>query len=109
MNYDFVTTNRKVLLLKITWRPAKSRINQKKHGVSFEVAELVFDDPLHLTRQDRIVDGEMRWQTIDTVGGILLLLVAHTVDDEETGETHIHIMSARRVLKLERKRYEQNP
>lgn len=77
--------------------------------MSFEVAELVFEDPLHLTRQDRIVDGEMRWQTIGTVSGILLLLVAHTVVDDEIGETHIHIMSARRALKLERKRYEQNP
>jgi len=51
----------------------------------------------------------MRWQTIGMVEGVALLLVAHTVVDNETGETHIHIISARRATKLERKHYEQNP
>ena len=95
--------------MKVTWKPAKSSTNQKKHGLSFEAAKLVFDDPLHLTRQDRIENGEMRWQTMGRVDGVVLLLVAHTVADDKTGETHIHIISARRATKLERKRYEQNP
>jgi len=95
--------------LKITWKPAKNRANQKKHGLSFEAAQFVFDDPFHLTRQDRIEGGEMRWQTIGMVDGVALLLVAHTVADDETGETHIHIISARRATKLERRHYEQNP
>ena len=50
----------------------------------------------------------MRWQTIGMVDAVALLLVAHTVADDETGETHIHIISARRTTKLERKRYEQD-
>ena len=95
--------------MRITWKPAKNSANQKKHELSFEAAQFVFDDPLQLTRQDRIVDGEVRWQTIGSVDGVALLLVAHTVVDDETGETHIHIISARRATKLERKRYEQNP
>jgi uncharacterized DUF497 family protein len=109
MTYSFVTTRRKAARLRITWKPAKNRSNQKKHGLSFEAAQFVFDDPLHLTRQDRIEEGEMRWQTIGLVDGVALLLVAHTVADDETGETYIHIISARRATKLERKRYEQNP
>ena len=95
--------------MKIAWNSAKNRANQKKHGLSFEAAQFVFDDPLHLTRQDRIENGETRWQTMGRVDGVALLLVAHTVADDETGETHIHIISARRATKLERKRYEQNP
>jgi uncharacterized DUF497 family protein len=43
------------------------------------------------------------------VGGVALLLVAHTVTDDETGETHIHIISARRATRQERRYYEQNP
>ena len=95
--------------MRVTWKPAKDRANQKKHGLSFEAAQFVFDDPFHLTRQDRIEGGEMRWQTIGVVNGAALLLVAHTVAGDETGETHIHIISARRATKLERRCYEQNP
>jgi uncharacterized protein (DUF4415 family) len=46
-----------------SWDEAKNRLNQRKHGVSFELAKLVFDDPLQVTRQDRTEAGERRWQT----------------------------------------------
>ncbi|MBI4756605.1 MAG: BrnT family toxin [Betaproteobacteria bacterium] len=75
--------------------------------MSFEAAQLVFDDPLHLTRQDRIENGEQRWQTMGLVGGVVLLLVAHTVYEDTTGEGHIRIISARRATKLERTIHEQ--
>ena len=48
--------------MKITWDANKNLINQRKHRLSFESAQSVFDDPLHLTRQDRIENGELRWQ-----------------------------------------------
>jgi len=67
------------------WDEEKNKRNQRKHGVSFETAELVFDDPLHVSRQDRIEDGQQRWQTIGTVGDVALLLVAHTWEDTESG------------------------
>ena len=35
----------------------KNRRNFAKHEVSFEVAQRVFDDPLVLTRPERIVEG----------------------------------------------------
>ena len=37
-----------------SWDDAKNESNQRKHGVSFAAAKLVFDDPLHVTRHDRI-------------------------------------------------------
>lgn len=90
-----------------SWDEAKSRGNLRKHGVSFEAAKLVFDDPLHLTRRDRVENGEQRWQTIGLAGGVVLLLVAHAVYEEANGQEHIRIISARRATKLERKIYEQ--
>jgi uncharacterized protein len=33
--------------------------------------------------QDREVDGEDRWQTIGRIGDMVVLLVAHTIADEE--------------------------
>ena len=95
-----------------SWDNAKNRRNQRKHGVSFEIAQMVFADPLHVSRQDRFEDGEERWQTIGLAGGLALLLVAHTwheVDDATGRDTEtIRIISARRATKLERKVYEKN-
>jgi uncharacterized protein len=98
-------------LLLFSWDDAKNAINQRKHGVSFNAAKLVFDDPLHVTRQDRIENGEQRWQTVGMAGGVVLLLVADTWRETETDASrdaeHIRIISARRATKLERKVYEQ--
>ena len=91
----------------ITWDEEKSRANLKKHGVSFETAQLVFEDPLHISRQDRVEGGELRWQTLGMAGGVALLLVAHTWRETHVGEEHIRIISARRATKTERKVYEQ--
>jgi uncharacterized DUF497 family protein len=60
---------------------------------------------LHLTRQDRVVEGEQRWQTIGMVDGVLLLLVAYAVVDEQ--EEVIRIISARRTTRQERIEYEE--
>lgn len=96
---------------RFTWHEAKNLSNQRKHdGLSFEVAAHVFLDPLHLSVQDRVEDGEQRWQTLGQVGGVTVLLVAHTFTEE--GPTNapvevIHIISARRATRKERMRYEQ--
>lgn len=50
--------------------------------------------------------NEQRWQTIGMVGGCLLLLVAHTVRFEDEGIEVVRIISARRVDRKERRRYE---
>jgi uncharacterized DUF497 family protein len=91
-----------------SWDEVKNESNRRKHGVSFEAAQLVFKDPLHITRQDRIENGEQRWQTVGAVGGLQLLLVAHTWLDEHDGSEHIRIISARLATKVERKAYEQS-
>jgi uncharacterized DUF497 family protein len=36
-----------------------------------------------VSRQDRVQDGEERWQTIGTVRGMHVLVVAHTVEDDD--------------------------
>lgn len=61
-----------------------------------------------VVEQDRIENGEQRWQTLGVVEGYLLLLVAHTVRDDEDGTECVRIISARRAEPKERKRYEQN-
>jgi len=90
--------------VEFTWDERKNRANRKKHRISFETATLVFDDPFHISVQDREVDGEARWQTIGMVNGVHVLLVAHTVD-EDAGL--IRILSARKATRRERSIYAQ--
>jgi len=92
--------------VRIEWDSNKNQSNRAKHKVSFEVASLVFDDPLHVSCLERVVDGEERWQTMGLVGGVLLLLVAHTWEDAD-GEMIIRIISARKADAHERNRYEK--
>ena len=89
------------------WDESKSGLNLEKHGVGFEAAKLVFDDPLHRTRQDRIENGEQRWQTLGMAASAAVLLVAHTWEEDDSGVQQIRIISARRATKLERTIYEQ--
>ena len=89
------------------WDPAKAKINLQKHRVSFETAARVFADPFALTEQDRIENGEQRWRTLGRVEGHLLLLVVHTVHDDEDDTEIIRLISARRADPKERKRYEE--
>lgn len=92
--------------IEFEWDPDKAEANRKKHGVSFETACRVFADPFALAQQDRIEGGEYRWQTLGMVEGYLLLLVAHTLRDDDKMEI-IRIISARRANRKERRRYEQ--
>jgi uncharacterized DUF497 family protein len=94
-------------MIRFEWDDAKSRTNRRKHGLSFETARLVFDDPFALMRQDRVVDGEFRWQAIGRVAQELVLVVAHTVRETEDGGGVIRLISARKALKGERKSYEE--
>jgi uncharacterized DUF497 family protein len=95
------------MVLPFTWDGAKAAGNQRKHHVSFETAARVFSDPFALSEQDRIEHGEHRWQTIGSVEGVIVLLVAHTVRYRDDGTEVIHIISARRAEPAERRRYEK--
>jgi uncharacterized protein len=93
------------MAIGFAWDEAKSRANQAKHGVSFETAKLVFDDPFQLSIQDRHVEGEERWQTMGLVGASVILLVAHTHVEDRSREI-IRIISARKATRSERTSYE---
>jgi uncharacterized protein len=38
--------------MRWTWDPDKAAANRVKHGLSFEIAALVLDDPLHASKPD---------------------------------------------------------
>jgi uncharacterized protein len=91
--------------VEFAWDERKNLANQRKHRISFETAVLVFDDPFHLSMQDREVGGEPRCQTIEMVKGIQVVLVAHTVDEDPEV---VRILSARKATRRERNIYAQS-
>jgi uncharacterized DUF497 family protein len=96
--------------IQFEWDEAKNLSNQRKHGVSFEDASEVFRDPLFVSLMDRIEDGEQRWQTYGKVGNRLLVMVAHTVTEEDAVGTTIEvirIISARYASRWEQRLYEE--
>jgi len=92
--------------MKFEWDEAKNRANYAKHGVSFEIACKVFDDPLVVYLFDRIVNGEERWQAVGKVLTLPLLVVAHTSRNQDDEEV-VRLISARQASSHERRRYEQ--
>jgi uncharacterized DUF497 family protein len=92
--------------LRFEWDDKKAAKNLNIHGVTFEDAELVFADTFAIFRKDRVVEGEQRWHVIGVAAEASLLLVVHTVRDED--EEVIRIISARRAERRERKAYQEN-
>lgn len=84
------------------WDEAKAARNYAKHGVRFELAELVFDDPMHISEPDPHRDGD-RWRTMGMVG-YATLLVVHTLIAPDLDEGRI--ISARKAEPHERRQYE---
>jgi len=87
-----------------TWDDAKSRANKRAHGLEFETAQLVFDDPLSLSRRDSY-PLEIRWQTMGMIGNVVVFVV-HTWPETEDGVGRI--ISARRATARERRVYEED-
>jgi uncharacterized DUF497 family protein len=92
--------------MRFEWDHAKDKINKAKHGVDFETAQLVFDDPFCVSFVELITNGEDRWHAIGSVEGIIVLVVAHTYRVEQTEEV-IRIISARPATRRERNLYAQ--
>ena len=92
---------------RFEWDPSKAASNLRKHGVSFPTAALAFADPFALVEQDRVEGGEVRWQLLGMVEDDLLLLVAHTVREQDDVEI-IRIISSRLANRRDRRRYEDS-
>jgi uncharacterized protein len=90
--------------MQFEWDPLKAATNLKKHGVSFEEAKTVFDNPLAVIFDDEAHSiGELREIIIGHSQRNRLLLVVFT---ERSGS--IRIISTRLTTRKEREDYEQN-
>ena len=93
--------------MQFEWNENKNTLNKTKHGVSFEEAQSVFNDPLHISKLDyRFSYFEERWITIGTTSNLELLVVANLFFSDD-GEEIIRIISARHANSNERSIYEK--
>lgn len=84
--------------MQFEWDERKARANLAKHGVSFETATKVFDDPF-LIETLQVDDFEERWLAVGKAGGKVLILIY-----TERG-AKLRIISAREATKSEQKAY----
>jgi uncharacterized protein len=94
--------------MEVTWREDKRRLNLRKHGLDFALAQQVLSDPLAVTVFDRVEDGKERWHTIEAIlsGTSVKMVVVVRTYPEPGNEAWIHAISLRTADPRERRRYE---
>lgn len=93
--------------MRFDWDERKNRANRDKHGITFEAASRVFDDPLIVSEHDGFENGEERFRVLGMIDGVVILFVVFTFRSNETDEEVTRIISARRATPQERLVYEK--
>jgi uncharacterized DUF497 family protein len=90
-----------------SWDNAKARANERKHGITFQLAATVFRNRLSVICHDGRHDSahEDRWHVVGVAEGGTLIVVVCTFDEANDNE-HVRIISARRATTRERREYE---
>lgn len=81
------------------WDPSKDLENQRKHGIAFEDACCVFEDPHQIVIPDNRDYGEQRWLVIGRFESRVLVVVFTERGDRE------RIISARRAKRGEEEQF----
>lgn|SRR5574341_728618 len=91
--------------LNFEWDRAKAQTNLEKHGVSFDEAMTVFDDPLAVifADEDHSIEEERE------------IIIGHSITDRlivvcftERSDDVIRVISARPATRVESRDYEEN-
>lgn len=89
--------------MEFDWDDGKAQANLAKHGVSFQEAASVFDDPLSITFPDPNHSfAEDRSVIVGHSDRGRLLFVSHT-----DGEGQTRLISAREAMRQEKRVYEE--
>jgi len=88
--------------MKFEWDERKNQSNLAKHGFDFADACYIFNYPMLVEFDERGDYGEDRWIAIELLSGRVVVVI-YTEPDAET----IRIISLRKALSHERRRYEQ--
>jgi hypothetical protein len=84
------------------WDEDKNQENIRKHGFDFADAWEIFEAPMRTALDMKEDYGEDRWNGIGLLGNRIVVVVF-----TERGEDTIRIISLRKALKHERKKFEE--
>lgn len=88
--------------MNFEWDEEKNKENIRKHGFDFADAWEIFEAPIRAVLDTREDYGEDRWNGIGFLGNRIVVVI-FTQSDENT----IRIISLRKALKYERKKFEE--
>ncbi|MCZ7669080.1 MAG: BrnT family toxin [Chloroflexi bacterium] len=90
--------------MEFKWNKDKAKANLSKHGVPFDEAKTVFDDPLYIDFHDPDhSDDEERYIIVGQSQQNRLLVVSYT-----ERENKIRLISAREATRMEKQTYEED-
>ncbi len=86
--------------MQFEWDKEKDRANRTKHGISFEEAKIIFEDPVLTAQDDREDYGEERFVSYGQLGALVIVAVVHT-----SRGGRIRLISACKANRKERQAY----
>ena len=90
---------------KFDWDPNKDALNQRKHKMRFEDAIRIFANENELvTEFNGVVNGEERWEAVGILANAVIIVI-HTIENENGSEELYRVISARKLKPHERKKY----
>jgi hypothetical protein len=94
-------------IYRFEWDAIKAKANAAKHGITFEEATTVFNDPLAVTIYDQDhSEVDERWITLGQAESSKYMVVIHTWLQIDPAIANIRIISARAATKSEIRDYE---
>ena len=95
--------------VQFEWDEIKAAANLRKHGVSFELASTVFNDPRLLTVADlEHSETEERWFSIGLAGNGAMLSIVYLWSESDPAATKIRLISAREATQTEIRHYKES-
>ncbi|MCE2484335.1 MAG: BrnT family toxin [Desulfurellaceae bacterium] len=89
-------------VVKVVFDPKKNATNIRQHGVSLADGDGVLNDPLALTIEDDVAEGEQRFVSMGANFFGTLMVVVYTYRNDE-----VRLISVRKAEPKERRVYEK--
>ena len=91
------------------WDELKAAANVRKHGVSFELASTVFNDPRLLSIADlEHSEAEERWFSVGCASNGAMLSIVYVWSESDPATTKIRLIMARQATRNEIRHYEES-
>jgi uncharacterized DUF497 family protein len=91
-------------MMRYEWDESKRLSNLRKHGFDFRDAHQIFDGPMLIRLDTRLDYDEDRWIGLGFLGELVVVVVyTEAVEDDRR-----RVISLRKALNYERKRFEEH-